>query len=215
MSPLSSVFENIMYSRLIVGIKDKISNKQHGFIPGKSVATNLMQLSNQVTNALQTGTQVDTIYLDLAKAFDSVDHQILLGKLAKFGLDKELLNWFQSYLKDRIHMVFVNGNKSEPYTASSGVPQGSRLGPMLFNIFIDDIVNVVENANIELFADDCRLSMTVTKAQDTTKLQHDINSITRWIDKNKMKINNQKCQKITFGRVLIAIITHIQLIIQL
>ena len=110
--------------------------------------TNLMQLSHQVTRALETGSQIDAIYLDLAKAFDSVDHQIHLNKLLKFGFSVPILNWFRSYLKDISQMVIVNGNRSEPFEVTSGVAQGSRLCPILFAIFINNLVQVVKYAKL-------------------------------------------------------------------
>ena len=116
--------------------------KKHGFMPGKSVKTNLFQLSLQVTESLHKGKQVDTIYLDLSKAFDCVDHQMLLNKLLRIGFSGLTLDWFHSYLSDRFQAVLVNGHCSNPITVTSGVAQGSR-SALLFAIFINDITNCI------------------------------------------------------------------------
>ena len=94
----------------------------------------------------------------------------------------------------------MSGNKSKSFKVTSGVAQGSRLGPLLFAIFVNDLVEVVKFANIELFADDCRLNMKILSPQDAHKLQEDINNVDRWIRNNKLQVNGSKCQKITFSR---------------
>ena len=169
-------------------------------MPGRSIVSNLMELSIRVTNALKEGKQIDAIYLDLSKAFDSVDHRLLLSKLIKFGIKGSFLNFFHSYLTNRYQIVLVNGNTSKPYKVTSGVIQGSRLGPLLFSIFINEFPTVVKFSHLELFADDCRLSMKICGPDDVIKLQGDIDNITLWIKNNKLNINGAKSRKITFAR---------------
>ena len=176
-SAIPRLFKDILYTRLLNFVSNKISDNQHGFIPGKSITTNLIQLSNQVTCSLETGSQVDAIYLDLAKAFDFVDHQMLLNKLNLFDFNESSINWFQSYLKDRTQSVRLNGYISEPFVVTSGVAQGSKLGPILFAIFINDLFKVIRYSKLDLFADDCRLSNIIMKPQDAINLQLDINSM--------------------------------------
>ena len=169
-------------------------------MPKKSVLTNLMQLSICITEALEEGYQVDAVYIDLAKAFDSVNHAILVGKLQKFGIGGSFLAWLKSYLSNRIQIVSVNGNYSQPFLITSEVAQGSRLGPLLFDIFINDAVSVVQYSKIDLFADDCRIYMKVKNECDAGKLQTDIHNISNWLRLNKLSINESKNEKITFSR---------------
>ena len=197
---MASLLENIINDKLYLTISHRISPKQHGFIAGRSVSTNLLQLSDLVTTAIGQNLQVDALYLDLAKAFDTVDHALLLDKLITFGVNGSLLRWFASYLSERNLSVNINGFQSESFIASSGVAQGSRLGSLLFAVFINDLVEVVQYSNIELFADDCRISKLVGCPQDAHDLQRDLDMVTDWIRNNRLFLNLSKCQKITFAR---------------
>ena len=147
MSAIPCIFEDILYT------------------------TNLIQLSNQVTSAIESGSHVDAIYLDLAEAFDSVDHLLLLDKLRSFGFDETLINWFRSYFTGRLPTVMVNGIKSEPFEVTSGVTQGSKLGPILFAIFSNDLTQGVKYSKLELFSDDCHLSNIILNQQDSKNLR--------------------------------------------
>ena len=200
LSPIASLLEHIINTKLISYISPLISPKQHGFIPGKSVSTNLLQLSEEVTHSIENGHQVDTVYLDLSKAFDTIDHGKLLHKLHNLGIDLSLIKWFSSYLHAREQIVQVQGYESNSYIVTSGVAQGSRLGPLLFALFVNDLVDEVRFSNIELFADNCRISKTVRCTQDALDFQDDINRVVHWIMINGLTINTHKCQKITFAR---------------
>ena len=184
----------------MTSFKDNITKKLHGFVPGRSILTNLMQLSNQVTKAFEQSNQVDAVYLDMSKAFDTVDHSILLDKLKLMGINDNMLRWLTSYLSDRYQIVQLGGFSSDPFKVTSGVTQGSRLGPFMFSVFINDLPKVVKHSVIELFTDDCRVSIIVNNNDDTIKLQDDLDNIIKWIRENKLSINVPKCQKITFSR---------------
>ena len=192
MCPIASLLENIINTKLYSQVSRFISPKQHGFLPGKSVTTNLLELPDMVTKAFGINSQVDAIYLDLAKAFDTVDHNKLLNKLSYFGIKGTLLEWFASYLSGREHIILVNGNQSNPYKVTSGVAQGSRLGPLLFDLFINDLVEVVKHSEITLFADDCRISKQINNSQDSYDLQRDHERVIKWVKANELTINKDK-----------------------
>ena len=107
-----------------------ISEKQHGFIPGRSTITNLILFTNSIFSSFDRNNQLDAIYLDFRKAFDLINHKILLLKLKK---------WLENYLSNRNSYVQIKGTKSRKFMAPSGVPQGSHLGPLLFLLFINEI----------------------------------------------------------------------------
>ena len=199
-SPIANLFESIIYQKLINQVVPKLSPHQHGFIPGKSVVTNLLDLTDQVTDAFEMGCQVDAVYLDMTKAFDSVDHSLLLDKLGNLGFDRKLLAWFKSYLEKRSQQVHINGVYSRRFEATSGILQGSKLGPLLFATFIDGIVTESECTLISLFADDCRISRVVSNLQDASAMQGNLDKVSRWLSINKLDVNHKKCKKISFSR---------------
>ncbi|XP_030021091.2 uncharacterized protein LOC115440776 [Manduca sexta] len=200
LSTPAKVFESAVQRCVQDQVRAQLSDAQHGFRPGRSTATNLLNFMAQVVPAVDAGLQVDAAYFDFKKAFDTVDNDILLKKLAKIGCTPHLLNFFASYMKDRQQYVDYNGSESEPYYTRSGVSQGSNLGPLEFIIMINDLPKVVKHCTCLLFADDLKLLLEVRERTDSALLQADINRVVEWSYENHLLFNVAKCSVLTFTR---------------
>ena len=190
---VSKVFEVLVYERIFSHVRNMISDSQHGFYSGRSTTTNLLNFSEYVYDAFDNRCQVDTIYTDFSKAFDKVNHAILLSKLGKFGIHGSLLRWIKSYLLNRSQLVTVNACKSNVITVPSGVPQGSHLGPLFFLLFINDIGDYILHGRFLLYADDLKLFLRIINIEDCHLLQQDLDSLLDWCNKNKLFFNFAKC----------------------
>lgn len=146
--------------------------------------------------------QVDSVYLDLTKAFDRVNHRVLLDKLSSYGISGLLLLWFSSYLSNRLCMVRLGSSFSNSFSASSGVPQGSHIGPILFLLFINDVMTCLSQHDVQclIFCDDIMLFRSIRSANDHFILQNALVSLKEWFDSNFLDINPTKCNVITFSR---------------
>ena len=131
-----------------------IHQLQFGFLRGKSTTAQLLQVLQEIGEMLDTRIQIDLVYLDFAKAFDRVDHRLLVNKLKNFGISGTLLNWFEDYLSNRHQRVTVLGKTSHPLPVLSGVPQGSILGPLLFLLYVNDLPQAT--SSIAMYADDTK-----------------------------------------------------------
>ena len=141
-----------------------------------------------------------SIFLDLCKAFDTVNHQILLQKLYRYGIRGVPLQWFKSYLESRTQYVEVENAKSNPLSIQCGVPQGSTLGPLLFLIYINDMPNCLEKANIRTFADDTTLFYSSNSLQDLEKtINEEFNHLLSYCSANKLSVNFKKTQYMTIS----------------
>ena len=198
-SNFSKLFEMVLNDYLSAHTKPYISPYQHGFRGGRSTVSNLMSVSQFIASILDTSGQVDVIYTDFAKAFDRLDHGLLIKKLASFGFNHNLLVLLKSYLLNRRLTVQYCGFKSLELSASSGVPQGSILGPLFFVLFINDIGHNVKN-NFLLYADDCKLFGRIDSPQDCQSLQMDLNTIQSWCTLNALPLNISKCKFVRFSR---------------
>jgi hypothetical protein len=200
LSTMSKVFEILICQFVYEHVKPFITVHQHGFVKSRSTATNLVSFVENLTEAIDGHQEIDVVYTDLCKAFDKVSHEILIKKLSAFGIQGTLLNWFKSYLNNREFFVVVNGFQSEKCKIESGVPQGSNLGPVLFNIFINDIVDYISHSTPYLYADDLKLLKIIKTKQDPLLLQKDLNSVSHWCDLNGMQLNVAKCFHVKFTR---------------
>lgn len=200
LSAIPKLFEKLVCHRLEEDLGHFISAAQHGFRSGRSTSTNLALYTENVLNMMLRHGQVDSLYTDFAKAFDRVCHRLLLRKLSLLGVGGALLNWLASYLSDRSHLVRVGSRVSQPYFSSSGVPQGSHLGPLLFALFVNDICDVIVESEFLLYADDLKIYKPMRTPEDADCLQRDLQRINSWCSRNGMELNVTKCQAISFSR---------------
>jgi len=152
-----------------------------------------------VTSSVDSKQNVDTIYLDFAKAFDKVPHQRLLLKLRAHGIDGAVCDWIGAWLRDRWQKVRLEGSCSSWRQVFSGVPRGSVLGPVLFLIFINDL-EVGTTSRILKFADGTKLFRAVVNLSDHSKLQNDLDTVCEWANRWQMKFNVSKCKVMHYGR---------------
>ena len=156
-----------------------LSKLQHGFRSKHSCVSQLTITMNDLLKHRDKRTQIDMAILDFSKAFDTVPHQRLLGKLSFYGIKGPLLNWIAAFLKDRHQRVVVEGMTSGEVPVDSGVPQGSVLGPLLFLLHINDLPNVV-TSQVRLFADDCLLYRPIRSVVDQEGFQRDLEALEQW-----------------------------------
>lgn len=195
----AKVFEISVYNQLLPQIKPFISPSQHGFVAKRSTVSNLAEFVQFISDTMDDQGQVDVVYTDFSKAFDKIDHYILLNKLEQFGFSNSLIHLFTSYLNDRPQYVGYNGFKSNIYITTSGVPQGSNLGPLLFVIFINDLATTLNCGNL-LYADDLKLFVAINNIDDCVQLQSQIVELEKWCDKNKLSMNVSKCKVCSYTR---------------
>ena len=169
-------------------------------MPGDSTVNQVTLPYNNICKALDDGLEFRAVFFDISKAFDKVWYKGLLFKLRRAGIRGKLLSWFSDYLSNRYQRVIIPGGISTLCHIQAGVPQGSILGPLLFLIYINDIVDDIQ-ANINLFADDTSLSMIVSDPLAArTMLQTDIDKITDWAQKWLVKFNPSKSESLVISR---------------
>ena len=200
-SHLMKVFERVIKKKIIKHLieKQKLNDGQHGFVPGRSTQTQLLCHYNDIYEALTEGKRLDTVFLDFAKAFDKVDHTILLEKVKKHGIGGKIGRWIMEFLKERKFRVVANGCMSREEDVISGVPQGTVLAAILFVIMISDIDENVKKCLIRSFADDTRVNKKIEGERDKELMQMDLEAIYEWAEKNKMKFNENKFEQMVHG----------------
>ena len=189
-----------MHSRLLTHFTDNhiISDKQAAYLKGDSTTNQLIYLVHTIRQAWSQGKVTQGVFLDVMGAFDKVWHSGLLAKLTSVGVTDKCLELFKSYLTDRKQVVVVDGVKSNITDLTAGVPQGSRLGPLLFILYIDDLQNDLDSDCL-LFADDTTLLATGDTVSDTTStLNSDLCKITDWSKKWKVTFNPSKSETVVF-----------------
>jgi len=200
LSSVSKLMERIIFKYIANFFKDNfvLTDNQSGFQSGRSTVTQLIELYHQLCKSLEAGKEVRVIFLDISKAFDRVWHAGLLHKLKLAGINGNLLNWLTDYLKDRYQRVTINGQHSEWGVINAGVPQGSVLGPLLFLVFINDIVNEVNACNVRLFADDTCIFLEVDNREETAVIiNENLQKIDSWANKWLINFSAPKTKVLT------------------
>lgn len=169
---------------------------QHGFRSGRSTETQLVSFVHDLASNLDQRKQVDVVVLDFSKAFDKVSHPHLALKLEHYGIRGPMLDWIVSFLRGRTQRVVLDGVASDIVGVTSGVPQGSVLGPVLFLLYINDLPSTLSSV-VRLFADDAILYRTVASGTDGDALQEDLDRLARWETRWRMEFNSGKCEVLT------------------
>ena len=193
---LETLIRNALMDHLAAG--QLLHHDQHGFRQGRSCSSQLLEVMEDWSSCIEQGEAVDALYLDFKKAFDAVSHQRLLSKLESYGITGKLKGWIAAFLQDRQQRVVVRGSSSPWATVSSGVPQGSVLGPSLFILYINDLPSVVDSS-IKIFADDTKIYRSVSSCAGSAELQKDLDAISAWSDEWQLPFNETKCKSLHIG----------------
>ncbi|KAI8500413.1 hypothetical protein Bbelb_219790 [Branchiostoma belcheri] len=177
-----------------------LTTYQSGFRRHHSTGTAVQKIVEDIRSGYNCSKVTVALFLDLRKAFDSVNHDILLGKLDKLGFDSDAMKWFSSYLSERFHCTCLQGQHSTKTRVSCGVPQGSVLGPLLFCLYVNDLPNVIEKCSIHMYADDTVLyySADSVKACEET-VSMDMKRVVKWLNENKLLLHPDKTKSMLFG----------------
>ena len=197
----SKLMEHIMVSQINkhLQLNDILVSNQHGFRAQRSCETQLVEFVHDLHTNLGSKTQVDAVVMDFSKAFDKVAHNRLLFKLDRCGIQGRHLKWIESFLGSRTQVVVVDGMSSEPLPVTSGVPQGSVLGPVLFLLYINDITCNI-TSSIRLFADDTIIYRPIRDENDHLELQKDLTRLEKWSRDWQMEFHPSKCNIMTISR---------------
>ena len=172
-----------------------ISPRQWGFMESRSTISALIKIIDDWSQALDQGREVCVIFFDVSKAFDKVPHLPLLQQMEEINLNPYLIRWFKDYLSDRHQVVAVEGEVSNKLPVVSGVPQGSILGPLLFIMYINNVITTISSGSeINMFADDIAVYRIITSTNDYAVLQEDISAITSFFNYKHRNFNEDKCR---------------------
>ena len=210
LSVMSKIYERVMYKRIFDFLNDNnvLYEKQFGFRKKHSTYMALMVLIDKLISSIQKGEFVIGLFLDFSKAFDTVNHDILIRKLEHIGIRGVALHWFVSYLANRKQFVTYNGVQSSMKTMKCGVPQGSILGPLLFLIYVNDLARVCKRTSPFLFADDTNLFKSGTDlVQIIRETNEELEDISLWLKVNKLSLNIKKTHYILFTTKRIGSVT--------
>ena len=199
-SHIIKTFERIMRDKLVNHLEgaNLISNNQHGFRKKRSCLTQLLSHIEFIYKCLNGNNKVDVIYLDYSKAFDKVDHKVLLEKLKRYGIGGKVLCWIEQFLTNRTQTVQVEGVLSSHQAVVSGVPQGTVLGPILFLLYINDLLPTLKNCKGLCFADDTKLISKILGTESTARLQEDLCRVIDWSTMNNMELHEDKFQLLSY-----------------
>ena len=200
---LSKIFERIMYDRLLKYLNkyDLLYKYQFGFRNKHSPNLALIFLIDKISTAIDEGKYVIGLFLDFKKAFDTVNHAILLQKLDYYGIKDTSLSWFRSYLNNRSQYVEYNGTKSSCQKITCGVPQGSILGPLLFLVYINDLPQVSDKLFALMFADDSNMFLSGNNLEQLiTTMNTEMTNVVEWLRANKLSLNLKKTHFIIFSK---------------
>ena len=199
-SIIGKILESIIKDSLVKHLDTHklIRNSQHGFTKGKSCLTNILSFMESVTQHVDEGSPVDIVYLDFAKAFDKVPYERLFRKLEAHGVTCSVLNWIRNWLSSRRQKVCISKEDSYWRDVTSGVPQGSVLGPVLFLVYINDLDSKIIS-RLAKFADDTKLCKNVASIEDIAVLQRDLDTLHEWATDWQMDFNVDKCSVMHVG----------------
>ena len=183
-----------------IDVNSLLTDNQHGFRKDHSCIHSVAQLTNFIDTKMNTRTPTLAVFVDFWKAFDCVQHPILIEKLSRLGLNAKVVEWFKSYLRDRKQQVLANNVRSTFQTITQGVPQGSVLGPLFYILYANDIVKVIKYCKIALYADDTVLYTANSNFETSiSKVRKDVQALSGWCGANGIGMNTDKTKPMVFG----------------
>ena len=201
---ISKLLEKTVHMQLYSYLCDNnlLSQKQSGFRLNSSAVTASAMFTDKILSAMDKGELTGAVFIDLTKAFDTVNHSILLSKLCSLGVPNASLsyNWFESYLSNRCQVTVCNGTKSSPETVQIGVPQGSILGPLLFTLYINDLPDYLEHCDVTLYADDTVLFISDKSLHNIKSyMNSDLEKLNNWLKLNHLTLSISKSKFMIIG----------------
>ena len=194
--------ERIIHGQVNQHLKENslLSEAQFGFRKSHSTSTCILKLLDDIYYNMENGKLTGVVFLDLKKAFDTVDHEIMINKLNKYNLDELAKNWFLNYLSGRVQSVKYQGTQSTRLPITCGVPQGSILGPLMFIMYINDLSTYLSDSKVSLYADDTALyTSSSSQIELVLNLRLEISVVDEWLKANRLTLNTKKTKYMIFG----------------